>query len=182
MVDEASTPISIDEGLARFLLDVKEKIDDLDHDLAGQERTSDDPPTWEKVEIGKDEKGLPIYQKPIMEVETRKKFISNIRDFCSRIFTMSYYPEYNDIMRVVREARMDIGDFLVEGWYRKKIRCEKSYLRILRDRPVRMIESSLLCAFMGGMRNAMRQSMRSTEVIRPREKEKKGSRFPNIFG
>jgi hypothetical protein len=155
-VENIRAPLADDEGLARFLLELDKKIERLNHMLANEEL--DENNRWVKK---KDAEGNDL--SPMMENNERNQYISKMHDFCSRLFTLSFYPEWNDVMRIAREARCDLGDFLSQCYYNDKLHCNIEFMRSMRNSSVRMIESSLLWALGGGMRNSIRQSARIIE-------------------
>lgn len=169
--DVIQAPLIAEEGFAKFLLDVKEKIEEIDHTLKGEIKV---------IEEGKEAKWEKHHDE-IMKDDARRKYISTMHEFCNRIFTMSYYPEYNDIMRIVREVRINIGDLLAKEYYSGNIICGIEYLRVIRDTSARMIESCLMWALEGGMRRSIRETTRTTEVIRPGKAQEEGKKFFKLF-
>lgn len=172
MVDTIHAPLIETDSMARFLLDLKERIEYWDHTLQGEVEAI------EIVDKEGREKEIRTWVKKhpkIMEDETRIKFINILQQRTSRTYLMSYYPEYNDVMHRCRMFMADMGDFLTVEYHNENIHCSIEYLVLLLSEVSSMIEACLLWALQGGMRQSLRQTMRTVESIktgdRPREKK-----------
>jgi hypothetical protein len=145
------------DGLVQFLLDIKETIDELEHQWLG-DKLNTKTGEWEKK------------LDPIMSDKARIKLISFLNSQLSRNTFFTYYEDGNDVINIIVTFCSSLGGVLACEFHKKEIfdgNIENiSELYLMRDDIEAKVKNAYQQAVGGGTRNSIRQSARIIESNR----------------